>query len=809
MATPGHDSGCDVLMQTFTLSSPPSFPSSPAPLSPLHSPLPVSHITSHHITSSTPAAEDPLSFWAADSFSFPYITPATPLLTRGSTRKRFFAVDLSVAADVAATSQSDDPAPGAIFFPRRLPLLYPSSSPPFPSPFPLPRSSPSSSPSSSFPQPSASEPPACMARSFTFTYGFSINVSASQGLAFVISTHAGVGLGGAYMGYGRDPSSRLANGSWPDGARSVAVEWRTVTNPEGNRNGVKVGVTTDFNMTSVFAKESPYVMEPEEVWQMRVDYNGSSKEMALRWYRPPFLRGIMRVSIDLCAALSDASDTAGSSSGSTSGSGGGSSSSDGSSDGSSDSSSGVTDPASPSFGQLFVGFTSAALPPPSGRLPSPVTLFSWTFRFTGTDPCTGSPVLPCGTGVCSKALAPWGETPLTSCLIPSLSSLSNCLTHSLHPPPTDTDPCTGSPVLPCGTGVCTKAPASWDSSILVPSCKCPFNLPSFQPAHLSGLPSCFPDSFRCRQFIRNPCAPGVCIDDIDGTYSCLCPSPFFAFYFYSKDTARCNQLRLFELRMPTFLSPYGLTCPLIFNTYGLTQAAFFRQNKGFQCRVPIPAETLINVTSRAYSQCTSTYTANYGDSCDSINALFSTRIQSLNPALSCSDGPRPGQLLCVDFNRTWLELEKTRVACQVSAQITPAITTATPPPLVDYMNQGVLVKVLQGPQSCQQLWRAFGVSSPTRFFQMNPGLSCDSLLPYSPLQGNMISRICVAAIDARPLSGVSCSTKRMYSVKRGDTCGMLIVKRYRRSADMFRELNNGYDCAVTGLWIGMLLCLPV
>ncbi|CAI5985004.1 unnamed protein product [Closterium sp. NIES-64] len=65
------------------------------------------------------AAEDPLPFWAADSFSFPYITPATPLLTRGSTKKRFFAADLSVAADVASSSgQSDDPAPGAIYFPR-------------------------------------------------------------------------------------------------------------------------------------------------------------------------------------------------------------------------------------------------------------------------------------------------------------------------------------------------------------------------------------------------------------------------------------------------------------------------------------------------------------------------------------------------------------------------------------------------------------------------------------------------------------------------------------------------------------------
>ncbi|CAI5981459.1 unnamed protein product [Closterium sp. NIES-64] len=56
----------------------------------------------------------------------------------------------------------------------------------------------------------------------------------------------------------------------------------------------------------------------------------------------------------------------------------------------------------------------------------------------------------------------------------------------------DTDPCKGSPVLPCGTGACTKARAPWDPSILVPSCKCPFNLPSFQPSHLAGLPSCFP-----------------------------------------------------------------------------------------------------------------------------------------------------------------------------------------------------------------------------------------------------------------------------------------------------------------------------
>ncbi|CAI5482872.1 unnamed protein product, partial [Closterium sp. Yama58-4] len=46
---------------------------------------------------------------------------------------------------------------------------------------------------------------------------------------------------------------------------------------------------------------------------------------------------------------------------------------------------------------------------------------------------------------------------------------------------------------------------------------------------------------------------------------------------------------------PIFLSPYGLTCSLILNTYGLTEAEFFDQNKGFDCRAPIPVNTIVNV----------------------------------------------------------------------------------------------------------------------------------------------------------------------------------------------------------------------
>ncbi|CAI5941996.1 unnamed protein product [Closterium sp. NIES-64] len=329
--------------------------------------------------------------------------------------------------------------------------------------------------------------------------------------------------------------------------------------------------------------------------------------------------------------------------------------------------------------------------------------------------------------------------------------------------------------------VAADARSPWDASVLLPSCKCALKLPSFEPTHLTGLPSCFPgetwsareayscQAYTCRQLYSNPCAPGVCIDGVDGSYSCLCPLPYFPFAFSPKGTASCSLVQAGGTRMPTFLSQFGLTCPLILNTFGLTQTQFFSENKGFQCRAPIPADTLVNVTSRAFSKCTAMYTVNYGDTCDSINALFNTQIEPLNPALSCSDGPRHGQLLCVAFDQEWYDQGNTNVKCNHYARITPATPSSSLQQTAPYTVESVLISELESPQTCQGLWQAFSLASPTRFFQLNPGLPCDSLLPDSPLQGNFVTEVCVAGFDSRPLSGVPCSTKRLYSVKRGDT----------------------------------------
>ncbi|CAI5485445.1 unnamed protein product, partial [Closterium sp. Naga37s-1] len=289
-------------------------------------------------------------------------------------------------------------------------------------------------------------------------------------------------------------------------------------------------------------------------------------------------------------------------------------------------------------------------------------------------------------------------------------------------------------------GTCSKTRSPWDPSVLLPSCKCALKFPSFEPTHLAGLPSCFPEAYTCRQLSSNPCAPGVCIDGVDGSYSCLCPSPYYYFTFSPKGTASCSLVQADGMRMPTFPSQFGLTCPLILNTFGLTQTQFFSENKGFQCRAPIPAGTLVNVTSRAFSKCTAMYTVNHGDTCDSINALFDTQIEPLNPALSCSDGPRHGQLLCVTFDQQWYDAGKISTKCTHYTHISPAPPSSSRQQTAPFTVDDALISELESPQTCQGLWQAFSLASPARFFQLNPGLPCDSLLPDSPLQGNTVTR---------------------------------------------------------------------
>ncbi|CAI7932166.1 unnamed protein product [Closterium sp. NIES-54] len=121
-----------------------------------------------------------------------------------------------------------------------------------------------------------------------------------------------------------------------------------------------------------------------------------------------------------------------------------------------------------------------------------------------------------------------------------------------------------------------------------------------------------------------------------------------------------------------------------------------------------------------------------------------------------------------------------------------------PPTLANYTILGVPVTVLPGPQSCQQLWRAFGVASPSRFFRMNQGLSCDALLPYSPLQGNMMRRVswvaCVrwvgGQVGRRAVFSITFPT-RFFQMNPGLSCDSLLPHSPLQGNMMSRVSRNG------------------
>ncbi|CAI5985005.1 unnamed protein product [Closterium sp. NIES-64] len=89
----------------------------------------------------------------------------------------------------------------------------------------------------------------------------------------------------------------------------------------------------------------------------------------------------------------------------------------------------------------------------------------------------------------------------------------------------------------------------------------------------------------------------------------------------------CHSLTSF----PATHSPLSPRLTHLFPCHSLTS---------FPASVGLPTTCLKNPTPSIFPPPSSVP----GDTCDSLNALFSTQIQPLNPALTCSDGPRPGQV---------------------------------------------------------------------------------------------------------------------------------------------------------------------
>ncbi|CAI5499509.1 unnamed protein product [Closterium sp. Naga37s-1] len=268
---------------------------------------------------------------------------------------------------------------------------------------------------------------------------------------------------------------------------------------------------------------------------------------------------------------------------------------------------------------------------------------------------------------------------------------------------------------PCGNFTCTPTP---DGASNHCDCNDPRFVEALQPdnsrtcAYSERPPLCL------QAALHNPCAVGTCVNDGEGSYSCVCP-PGFRQGTTVEGTFSCA---LGDSSSTYTVVSWGVTCADIHPVYGLALAQLLAQNPGLSCSAPLAIGTVVNRVQPAdLTPCSVYYTTSEGDTCESLATYFSltagcptptepcaAAFQALNPGLDCSGDSNgvllPSQAVCVE-----------RRAESAAALLIPVCS------------QFYLV---QAGETCNQIRSVPSPPlSPLEFFRLNPGIKCSRLVP--------------------------------------------------------------------------------
>ncbi|CAI5471820.1 unnamed protein product [Closterium sp. Yama58-4] len=213
----------------------------------------------------------------------------------------------------------------------------------------------------------------------------------------------------------------------------------------------------------------------------------------------------------------------------------------------------------------------------------------------------------------------------------------------------------------------------------------------------------------CSQQDENPCAVGTCINDNAGGFFCLCPPGFDQGY-------RPNGAHTCVPSKPpytyTVIFPIDISCPLVYQLYGLTEEAFLAQNPdlGMDHCETIPANTEVMVAPPLMGavHCVLYYSWTASDTCESVADNFWLTVDDLvelNPGINCTDytawnAPTVNQQLCVAKGSGGGDVPKLPMC---TAWYT-----------------------VQSGDTCESIMTDFSLNQ-TAFFSLNPGVGCDSL----------------------------------------------------------------------------------
>ncbi|CAI7839332.1 unnamed protein product [Closterium sp. NIES-53] len=234
------------------------------------------------------------------------------------------------------------------------------------------------------------------------------------------------------------------------------------------------------------------------------------------------------------------------------------------------------------------------------------------------------------------------------------------------------------------------------------------------------MPRLFPLDV-CGSYFKNPCYVGTCINDLKGSYSCICPPNHIErvtlYGFPTCDPANSSATDM-------TVTGDNWQCSDVSALVGLSLEGFYSNNAELDCNQPLPKGSVLQLGGTPEIPCTAFFYALKGDTCSYISTqlgLGGDDLAKLNPGLDCSpNGIKAGQSVCIERSNAF---------------------AYTVPECLRY-------DTLTTQDTCEVLLRrtskesggAVNGSNWAELYRTNPGLTCSSAIP-----SNIKVQVCLRA----------------------------------------------------------------
>ncbi|CAI5457771.1 unnamed protein product [Closterium sp. Yama58-4] len=274
----------------------------------------------------------------------------------------------------------------------------------------------------------------------------------------------------------------------------------------------------------------------------------------------------------------------------------------------------------------------------------------------------------------------------------------------------------------------------------------------------------------CGSYFKNPCYVGACINDLSGSYSCICPPNHVErvtlYGFPTCDPANSSATDM-------TVTGDNWQCSDVSALVGIPLDTFRSTNAGINCSQALARGSVVQLDGAPDIPCTAFFYTLKSDTCSSISAQLSLgagELAKLNPGLNCSStGLKAGQSVCIERSSA---VAYTVPECLRYGTLTAQTTC-----------EGLIQKYIKetGVNVTGADW--------ANLYRNNPGLTCSSTIPT-----NIQVQVCLRADYWSFTASVVCKKGKSKKVDKSDSCSTIFATcKFKNNADFYEY--NGKNCS--------------